>query len=209
MSTADDDIFRKSDVLAQRLMNIIDLPLLNDSHRIKVGDVACSLSFEHWHAVRALLESGLLPSASVVHRVQFETLVRAVWITYAASDDDIDRLSNDLTLESEQAAKNMPQASIMLAALEKSGPREAHEALNRFKHYSWKALNSYVHAGIHSIQRHGNGYPIQLIHGVLCNANGLAVMSAMQAVVLSGEQPLQRDILDLASAFSECMPPPL
>lgn len=209
MSIFNEEIFRKSDSLAERLQKLIDIPLLNDSSRIVTGDVACSLSLEHWESVRALLECGLLPSSLVVHRTQFEALVRCIWITYAASEDQINKLSDHLTLESEQAAKNMPQVAIMLSALEKSGPREAYDALNRFKENSWKQLNSYVHAGIHPIRRHREGYPIKLIHDVLRNANGLALMSAMQAVVLSGEQPMQKNVLELAFEFSECMPPPL
>jgi len=208
MPNFNSDIFRQSDLLAEKLQVLIDMPLLNESARIITSDVACSLSLEHWHSVRALLECGLLPSSIVIHRAQFESLVRSVWITYSASDDQIDKLSTDLNLESEQAAKNLPQVADMIVSIGKSGPREAFDALSRFKDNSWKALNSYVHAGIHPIRRHSEGYPVKLIYDVLRNANGLAVMSAMQAVVLSGEQPMQKDVLELAFDFNECMPPP-
>jgi len=115
----------------------------------------------------------------------------------------------DLNLESEQAAKNMPQIKEMLNEISKKGPPQAHQALVRFKDNSWNALNSYAHAGIHPLRRHQEGYPITLLHSVLCNANGLAVLSCMQAVVLSGEQSLQREVLDLAARHPACMPPPL
>lgn len=209
MPNFDSEIFRQSDLLAEKIQLLIDMPLLNESARIITSDVACSLSFEHWHSVRALLECSLLPSSIVIHRAQFESLVRSVWITYSASEDQIDKLSTDLNLESEQAAKNLPQVADMIVSIGKSGPREAFDALSRFKDNSWKALNSYVHAGIHPIRRHSEGYPVKLIYDVLRNANGLAVMSAMQAVVLSGEQPMQKDVLELAFDFNECMPPPL
>lgn len=209
MPNFNEELFRKSDLLAEKIQVLIDFPLLNDSARIITADVACSLSFEHWHSVRSLLECGLLPSSIVIHRAQYEALVRSVWMTYSATDDHINKLSTDLNLESEQAAKNLPQVADMISSIGKSGPREAFDALSRFKDNSWKALNSYVHAGIHPIRRHSEGYPIQLIYSVLRNANGLAVMSAMQAVVLSGEQPMQKDVLELAFEFNDCMPPPL
>lgn len=209
MANFDSEIFRQSDLLAEKLQVLVDMPLLNESTRIITSDVACSLSFEHWHSVRALLECGLLPSSIVIHRAQFESLVRSVWITYSANENQIDKLSTGLNLESEQAAKNLPQVADMIASIGKSGPREAFDALSRFKDNSWKALNSYVHTGIHPIRRHSEGYPVKLIYDVLRNANGLAVMSAMQAVVLSGEQPMQKDVLELAFDFNECMPPPL
>ena len=187
----------------------MDLPLCNDSARVAVADVACSLAFEHWHSVRLVLRGGLLSSALVVHRSQFEAILRSVWLTYAASDSDVARLSANLDLESEQAAKNIAQTQHMMDALAKSGPREAYAALARFKDNSWRALNSYAHAGIHPLRRHAAGYPVGLAHGVLCNANGLAFMSGMQAVVLGGVQPLQRKVLELAAKHPTCMPAPL
>ncbi|MBU2571098.1 MAG: hypothetical protein KJ725_13925 [Gammaproteobacteria bacterium] len=203
------EIFNESDNLAEKLQEIIDLPLLDNSSRIRTSDVACSLSLEHWHSARALLRAGLLPSALVVHRAQFEALTRSIWLTYAASNEQITKLTADLSLESEQAAKNMPQIAQMIQALEKSGPQPAYDALARFKDNNWKALNSYAHAGIHPIRRHHDGYPVKLLHDVLRNANGLAVVTCMQAVVLSGQQPLQRILLELAGKFPACMPPPL
>jgi len=195
--------------LAEKLLTVIDLPLLDDSERIRVSDVSCSLALEHWHSARALLGAGLLPSATVVHRAQFEALARSIWLAYSASDAHISKLTAPLSLESEQAAKNMPQVAVMMQDLEKRAPQQAYEALLRFKDNSWKALNSYAHAGIHPIRRHHDGYPLKLLHDMLRNTNGLAVMSCMQAVVLSGQQPLQRKVLEIASEFPACMPPQL
>lgn len=167
------------------------------------------MSLEHWAATLSLLKSGMLPSAAIVHRAQFEALLRSIWILYAASEEQLSKISAELTVETEQNAKNLPQASDMMMAVNKKGPPQAYEALNRFKENSWKALNSYVHAGIHSIKRHEEGYPIQLIESVARNANGLAILSVMQAAVLSGVQPLQREILDLATHYPDCMSPSL
>lgn len=201
--------FDESDALAERLMTMIDAPLFDDSPRLRISDVACSLSLEHWASARALLRSGLLPSAIVVHRAQFEALARSIWLLYAASDNHLSKLTATLSLETEQAAKNMPQTAEMIQDLAKKAPPPAYDALSRFKENSWKALNSYAHAGIHPIRRHADGYPVELLENVLRNANGLAVVSCMQAVILSGQQPLQRSILALASKNSTCMPPPL
>ncbi len=203
------DIFDDSDTLASELLAVIDLPLLNNSAKVRTSDVACSLALEHWHSARTLLRAGFLPSALVVHRAQFEALVRSIWIAYAASDDHISKLTSTLSQESEQAAKNMPQVAEMMQDLAKKAPPQAYEALSSFKDNSWKALNSYAHAGIHPIRRHDEGYPQNLLHDVLRNTNGLAVMICMQAVVLSGQQPLQRTLLELAGERSACMPPAL
>lgn len=203
------DIFDDSETLANELLALIDLPLLDDSPKIRTSDVACCLALEHWHSARALLRAGLLPSALVVHRAQFEALLRSIWIAYVASDDHVSKLTSTLSLASEQAAKNMPQVAEMMQDLAKKGPPQAYDALSRFKDNSWKALNSYAHAGIYPIRRHEEGYPLKLLHDVLRNTNGLAVMICMQAVVLSGQQPLQKTVLALADKRSACMPPPL
>jgi hypothetical protein len=202
-------IFDESDALAAEIMALVDAPLFDDSPRIKISDVACSLSLEHWASTRALLRAGLLPSAVVVHRAQFEALARSVWLLYAASDDHLSKLTATLSLESEQAAKNMPQTAEMMQELAKKAPPPAFDALSRFKDNSWKALNSFAHAGVHPIRRHHDGYPVRLLHDVLRNANGLAIVCCMQAAILSGQQPLQRNVLVAAAKRPTCMPPPL
>jgi len=40
-------------------------------------------------------------------------------------------------------------------------------------------LNSYVHGGIHPLQRHGAGYPEQLMKGIIKSSNGLLTMAAI------------------------------
>ena len=203
------DIFDESDLLANELLTVIDLPVLDESSRVQVSDVACCLALEHWHSARSLLRAALLPSALVVHRAQFEALARSVWLAYAASDESISKLAATLTLETEQMAKNIPHVAEMMRDLAKKAPPQAYDALSRFKDNSWKALNSYTHAGIHPIRRHQDGYPAELVRDVLRNTNGLAVLSCMHAVVLSGQQPLQRTLLDLGAEHYACMPPPL
>lgn len=203
------DVFVATEKLAAKLLQLIDQPLFDDSSKLVVSDVACSMSLEHWAATLSLLNAGMLPSAVVVHRAQFEALLRSIWILYAAPDEHLSKLSAELTVETEQNAKNLPQVADMMAAVNQKGPPQAYEALNRFKENSWKALNSYAHAGLHPIRRHAEGYPVQLIESIARNANGLAILSAMQVAVLSGLQPLQREILDLAAQYPDCMPPPL
>lgn len=203
-------IFQDSEAFAEQLFSLIQVPLFDDSDKIRVSDMLCSLSLEHWHSIRLLLSQGLLPSALVVHRSQFEAVVRSIWSLYGATDTEVGKLSETvLNTESEQAAKNLPQVQAMLEVLSKKAPPQAYEALERFRVHNWKALNSYTHAGLHPLRRHEDGYPVQLVVSALQNANGLAVIACMQAVVLGGVQLLQKAILDLASKFQHCMPTPL
>ncbi|MGB4115244.1 MAG: hypothetical protein WBK51_01715 [Polaromonas sp.] len=198
-----------TELFAAKLYAIIEVPRFDDTDRVRASHIAVSMSLEHWDATRNLLESGLLPSALVVHRAQFEALVRSVWLFYAASDVMISKLLTTLSPDSEQAAKNLPQTAVMMAELSIKAPPQAYDALNRFKENSWKALNSYAHAGIHPLRRHEEGYSVDLLNSVLRNSNGLAVVAGMQTAVLSGRQPLVKEVLAIALAHPSCMPPPI
>ena len=119
------DVFEATDELAGKLLRLIDLPLCDGSQRLAVSDLACSLSFEHWAATRSLLKTGFLPSAVVVHRAQFEALLRSIWILYVASDEQLSKLDAVLNVETEQGAKNLPLVVEMMSALSKKGPPQA------------------------------------------------------------------------------------
>ncbi len=164
-----DRFFEESDQLAEELLAVVeDLPLVNDTERVQMSDVACSLSIEHWHSVRALLQGALLPSALVVHRAQYESITRSVWLAYAATDENVAKFTAELNLDSEQAAKNTPLVEKMLQQIEVKAPRPASEALARFREHNWKALNSYAHAGIHPLRRHHNFARHLIVHRDVC-----------------------------------------
>lgn len=205
-----DQLILDSQALAEELSPLLDLPLFDDTERLRVSRLLCTLSLEHWAATRLLLADGFLPSAVIVHRGQFEAILRSIWVLYCASDSDVTRLGQaDLTGASEQAAKNLLQTQEMMVELSKKGPPQAFDALHRFKSNSWKALNSYAHAGIHPVHRHGVEYPVELAVDVLKNTNGLAVVSYMQASALVGSQELQQAVLNVAEGFQHCLPPKL
>ena len=200
-------IFPASDELARSLAPVFEGPLYDQSRKLAICRQFCLISAEHAAAVRVLAENGLSTSAIVVHRSQFEALLRAVWLFYAASDGQLERLSTELTPEHEQNSKNLPLAKDMLDSLAKS-PAAAvpYEALAEFKQYSWQALNSYVHAGIHPLARSVNGYPNKLIIQLVKLSNALSVVAGMQVAILTGRQQLVRQVRDLHLPYKECLP---
>jgi hypothetical protein len=202
-----DNLFEQSNDLAREVVQVIDRPLFNDSQRIQASDVLCSLSMEHGDSARALLHAGLLASALVIHRAQFEAVVRAIWTLYAATDGQLAKLATELTLDTEQAAKNLPNVTVMIEELSKKAPPNAVTPLREFMAYNWKALNSYTHAGIHPLRRHQDGYPVQLVVDALMNVNGMFVLAAMQASILTGVLHLQRRVLEAASRYPMVLRP--
>lgn len=196
-----DLLFDQSDALAAEVIQVIDHPLYDDRDRFKVSNRLCLLSMEHAHGARALLAAGFMSSALVIHRAQFEAVTRAIWSMYAASDREVEKLASSLTLDTEQAAKSLPTVTVMMAALAEKGPAPPVESLREFMDYNWKALNSYVHAGIHPVCRHVEGYPAALIREALLNVNGLLMLTAMQASVLTGLPGLQRQVLEVGGRY--------
>lgn len=204
-----DQIFADSERFAEEVESVLPEPCATPANRVSVSRVACSLALEHWDATKILLSTRLLPSAVVVHRAQFEAIVRSIWMLYAASDAEFGRLAVSLSKEAEQAAKNIAGLQEMIADIEKRGPAEAFNALARFRDNALKPINSYVHSGIHPLHRHARGYPDELIAGVLRNSNGVAILSWMQAVVLEDRQDLQSVILKIADRYPACLPAPI
>jgi hypothetical protein len=96
----------------------------------------------------------------------------------------------------------------MLRSLEGKAPRDAMISLVNFKENSWKPLSSYVHGGIHALQRHSKGYPVGLLRQVLKASNGLSTMAAMVLIILSGDTSQQGKMRAIQQRFSECLPEP-
>jgi hypothetical protein len=198
---------KKSDAMAQELHAFLaKLPPANPHPRLQASEAACFVALEHWDAVRGLLGSEILASGAVVHRAQYEALVRSIWLLFGATDEQINKHFSRLNRETEQTAKNIPSVAEMLRHLSTRAPKEAYEPLLEFKEVSWGALNSFVHTGRHAIRRNHEGYPPELVSGVLQNSNGLGVFSCMQAVLLSGFPQLQKDIIAIGDRHEGCTP---
>ena len=206
MSGISQHLLDVSEDLTARLLAILDAPLHNDLHRTRVSHLASSLALAHGNACRTLFALGMVPSGLVVHRAQYEATVRAVWVLYAASDVDVEKLATALVAESEQAAKNLPSVAGMMQVLSVKAPSRPYQALANFKVNSWKPLNSFVHAGIHPLQRQQAGYPVPLIEQILRNCNGIAIVAAMQAAVLTGNPVLVSQVGALQKSHSQCLP---
>lgn len=207
-----DTCLHRSDELDAVLVEILEpegLPYeaFDDSKRITASVAACKVSLEHARALRLLIASGHPTSAISVLRLQYEAVTRAVWLLYAAPDNLVDKLQADLSVDSEKAANAMPVFSEMLASLEGRAPADACTSLQQFKKEMWRPLNSYVHIGIHPLQRSQTGYPVALLEQVLHNSNGVLTMAAMMFSILSGNAAIAKSMRGVQSDFADCLPP--
>jgi hypothetical protein len=192
--------------LENKLVEFLSLQAFTTEKRIKGSRILCSVVYEHAESVKILISTGNLTSATGLVRLQYEALVRAMWLLYAASDVAVDKLMAELTNESAQKANKLPMLSEMLTKLEGKAPKVAMDALNEFKQYSWKALSSYVHGGIHAISRHSKGYPVEQLIQLLKTSNGLLIMAGMLLVILSGDANQKGKIPSIQMMFKDCLP---
>lgn len=202
----------RSAELELSVSTIFNAPGVIEGDRHKVGRSLCLISREHCYGARLLI-SQLATSAFAILRLQYECVVRAYWIDYVAKESQIEKLSAELNEDSaRRAANNMVTIKDMLQELETAGkagkaPMQPVEELKEFKDYQMKPLNSFVHSGVHAIQRKQMGYPIPLVIGVLKSSNGLLLMAAMLIVNLSEGHSYRDKLPKVCRAFGDCLPP--
>lgn len=121
----------KAEELLSHLLDVVDFPPYDESDRLLLSRTLAITSLHFAASVRNLCEAQLPLGAAAVLRSQYEAAVRAVWVSHCASDVQVDRLSALLSLETQQAAKNLPQVAEMLGDLEEAATRESHDRTTR------------------------------------------------------------------------------
>jgi len=182
------------------------LVLADDSARFDLATTACTLSLEHAYILRTAFGSVAPNSGAALLRLQYEALLRAAWLLYAASSEQVAKLSASLNTEAEQAAKNLPGNMEMLASVVKSAPEGLYAPLAEFNQYSRHALNSFIHSGIHPLRRAQDGFPLDLALRLVVMSNGLMLQAFRILASLSGSQRRIDKVTRLYRDFVDCLP---
>ena len=165
-----------------------------------------NIGIEHAAALKALIQQRLFTSAMAIARLQYDVIVRLIWVLYAASDSELSKLVAPLTIESEQQANNaLPGTAEMLSQLEKSGQHAVHRLLKECKDYSSKSLNSFVHGGVHAVNRQKDGYPIILLIQVIRQSNNLSHMAAIGLGYHLGNNKTVNEIAAMHTKYADCL----
>jgi len=183
----------------------------NGNPRCARASIAAQLSFEHAHAMRVLFEAGTPNSASALLRAQYEALLRSAWLLYAASPLHVEKLSASLSQDSAAAAKNAPGAEEMLKQLERVAEEDPNlrglvQPLREIRDVSWQPMNSFVHGGIHPLERTKGGFPVKLAKDLLLNSNGMLHMAARLLARLTSSAELVEAADRAYLSFVDCLP---
>lgn len=175
--------------------------------RSQLAMTMSAIAIEHGISQRVLLSIDSISSAIALLRVQFETVTRALWLHFAASDQRIAKLAELIVGRSLKEPANAPSMNEMLEALAKYAPPVISKMLGELKAGAWAPLNSYIHGGIHPLMQSHHGYTPEYAIQTLRNANGLSMMAAMLMAVLSGDPSVTNRVRELQLAHLDCLPP--
>lgn len=200
-------LLARSAELEARVTGFLLLPLFDESNRLRAVRAVASLGFEHAQSLKYLTAAGLCTSASALLRVQYESLVRAIWMHHCATEQDVELMLAELTRESAKQASKIPMLSRMLDEIEVKAPHVPVDSLREFKHYSWKPLSSYVHGGIHAVNRHGRGFPMELALMQIRHSNGLLGVAGNLLLIIAGIPAEAGIMAGIYKEFADCLPP--
>jgi hypothetical protein len=176
------------------------------SQQHELAATACVLCIEHASVLKAAFAIAAPNSGSAILRLQYEALLRAAWLMFAADPAQIDKLARTLDVEAEQAAKRLPGHLDMLEGVVKKASPGLSAPLTEFNQYSRHALNSFVHTGIHSLHRARDGYPLEMAATTVRFSNGLMHFAYRLLASLSGSQRRMDRVTRLYLDFRDCLP---
>lgn len=202
-----DQLLSRSAVVEAKVASLLALSPANNSSRLVAVRAVASVGFEHAQSLKHLVAAGLYTSAAALLRMQYESLVRAIWVLYVATEKQAELLLADLTRETAKKANNIPMVSQMLAEIEQKAPHAPINQLKEFKHYSWRPLSSFVHGGIHAVHRHGKGFPVELVRAAILHSNGLLALTGGLLQVIAGVPPEAGILKSIHAEFQDCFPP--
>jgi hypothetical protein len=203
-----DEFIDRADLFQQVVASHIAGLSPADGSRYDVAFQAALLSIELAIGSLLLIRNGLFPPAYALMRTQYESLVRGIWLLYAANETWVEKLGEPLTLESAKRANEGLGLAEMLKQLESSpiAPMQIVNQLKEYKEASWKAMSSYTHGGLHPLSRTKTGYPVKLIIDAVRNSNAIAALAGQLASILTGDVGNMTPVKNFHTEFSDCLP---
>lgn len=180
---------------------------LDDSIHTWLTVSTSQIAIEHGISICMLVDTGHLTSAHALFRTQFEAVVRALWLCFAATDEWIDRYMTAVTANPMKDPNCSPGMDEMLKDIAREAPPVIAPQLLELKQGIWGPLNSFVHTGIHPAALQQTGYSLATTLDAVRNANGLSAKAATVIATVVDDEPLASRIRDIQLAHLDCLPP--
>ena len=200
-------MLEKSAALNERLADLFAAPRPPQSPRELLTVAMCSVAMEHWFSQRLLIEAGCHTTAMALVRLQFEFVVRAIWMHHGATDKWIEAFTSPMQPGQLSEPILGPGVEPMLETIARTAPAQIGAMLQQLKAGAWQPMHSYVHGGVRSVaQTLAGATPYQLT-SVLRNANGLAMLAANLLMIVENDSSKAGRIREIQIANLDCLPP--
>ena len=200
-------LFERSDALQTAASTVVAQAIPPSTRKGFLATSIGMVSLEHWGAQRLLLRQGFYVTGFALVRMQFEAVVRAIWILECAKDDWLERFVTPMAdAQLEEPVLGPPVTAMLSAIATKASVIAA--MLSQLKEGAWEPMHSYVHGGVRPIAHSLAGTTHYQVSAVLRNANGLGLL-ALNAMTIAFQDPrLGGFIAHLQREFIDCLPPP-
>ncbi|MCX7070056.1 MAG: hypothetical protein NTW01_03545 [Gammaproteobacteria bacterium] len=134
-----EEMIEGSDRLHAELAGHLAAENIVTDHREDLASVLSTLVVEHAHSILLLVMEDKPSSALALVRVQYEALLRAAWINFAASDHAVEKCVAPIPPGVTKEPDLFPTVGEMLKAIDGKAPAPLVRALSEFKAAAWGA----------------------------------------------------------------------
>lgn len=202
-----EEMIEGSDQLHAELAGHLAAENVVTDNREDLAAVLSTLVIEHAHSILLLVIEGKHSSALALVRVQYEALLRATWINFAASDHAVEKCVAPIPPGVTKEPDLFPSVSEMLKAIDGKAPAPLVRALAEFKAGAWGAMNSFTHGLLRTIAGHRNGYHPGLLSTAIQNSNGAAMFATMLFGQVTGRLDLHLAVIGMSRTHARYLPP--
>jgi hypothetical protein len=179
-------------------------PYKSTNNKDQLTQVCSDLSFQHAKSLRVLYDLELDGTATAILRMQFESVVRLMWLHFSAPDSFVGSYTGSIS--GDNPPKEFPAVTEMIEKIKKFGVSGPGEALEEFKEVAWKGMNNHIHNGYLALSRHVNSYPDKLVIQIISNSNALNLMTAMVLARINQSQDDVNFVKGLQLSYQNIMP---
>jgi len=179
-------------------------PYKSTNNKDQITQICCDISFQHARSLRVLYDLMLDGTATAILRMQFESVVRLMWLHFSATDNFIESYAGSIDVDN--PPKDFPTVTEMLEKIKKSGVSGPGEMLEDFKVAAWKGMNNHIHNGYLALSRHVNSYPRELVIQIISNSNALNLMTAMVLARLNQSHSDVSFVKSLQLSYQDILP---
>ncbi len=174
------------------------------SNKDRIIQICCDISFQHAKSLRVLYDLELNGTATAILRMQFESVVRLMWLHFSAADSFVESYTGGISVD--HPPKEFPTVTEMIEKIKNSGVKGTGEMLEEFKNAGWKGMNNHIHNGYLALSRHASSYPAKLVVQIICSSNALNVMTAMVLARVNLSQTDLHFVKSLQLSYQDIMP---